>query len=42
VQKIIAAGAEPMIGGPNELAALLKTEMARAGDVVRKAGITPE
>ena len=42
VQKILAAGAEPMIGGPDELAALLKTEMARAGDVVRKAGITPE
>ena len=42
VQKILAAGAEPMIGGPQELAALLKTEMARAGDVVRKAGITPE
>ena len=42
VQKILAAGAEPMIGGPAELAALLKTEMTRAGDVVHKAGIKPE
>jgi tripartite-type tricarboxylate transporter receptor subunit TctC len=31
-----------MVGGPEELAALLKKEMDRAVKVVRDAGIQPE
>lgn len=42
VAKIKAAGAEPMIGGPSDLATLLKNEMSKAGDVVKKAGLKPE
>lgn len=40
--KIRSIGAAPMIGGPNELAALLAAEIARAGKVVKDAGIQPE
>ena len=40
--KIENAGFDPMIGGPDVLAALLKSEMARAAKVVRDAGIKPE
>jgi tripartite-type tricarboxylate transporter receptor subunit TctC len=40
--KIVNVGFEPMIGGPEELAALLKTEIARAAKVVQDAGIRPE
>ena len=42
VAKIESAGFDPMIGGPEELAALLKREMARATQVVKDAGIKPE
>lgn len=42
ISKIQSAGAEPMIGGPSELAALLKNEMLKAGDIVKKSGIKPE
>ena len=31
-----------MIGGPTELAALLKSELIKAEDIVKKSGITPE
>jgi tripartite-type tricarboxylate transporter receptor subunit TctC len=40
--KIRSIGAAPMIGGPKELAALLDAEIARAGKVVKDAGIQPE
>jgi len=42
VRRIQANGFDPMVGGPDELAALLKSEMARAVKVVRDAGIRPE
>ena len=42
IKKIQSAGAEPMIGGPTELAALLKSELIKAEDIVKKSGITPE
>ncbi len=42
VAKIQAAGFDPMIGGSNELAVLLRTEIARAAKVVKDAGIQPE
>ena len=31
-----------MIGGPEELAALLNAELIKAGDIIKKSGITPE
>jgi tripartite-type tricarboxylate transporter receptor subunit TctC len=40
--KIRSIGAAPMMGGPKELAALLDAEIARAGKVVKDAGIQPE
>jgi len=40
--KIESVGFDPMIGGPEELAALLKTEISRAAKVVKDAGIRPE
>ena len=42
VRRIQANGFDPMPGGPAELAALLRTEMARAVKVVKDAGIKPE
>jgi tripartite-type tricarboxylate transporter receptor subunit TctC len=42
VQRIQNAGFDPMVGGPDELAALLKSEMERAVKVVKDAGIQPE
>jgi tripartite-type tricarboxylate transporter receptor subunit TctC len=42
IRRIQANGFDPMIGGPADLAALLKAEMARAVKVVRDAGIRPE
>ena len=42
ISKIQNAGAEPMIGGPEELAALLNAELIKAGDIIKKSGITPE
>ena len=39
--KIVSVGFDPMIGGPEELAALLSTEIARAAKVVKDAGIQP-
>jgi tripartite-type tricarboxylate transporter receptor subunit TctC len=42
ISKIQSAGAEPMIGGPAELAALLKSELIKAEDIVKRSGITPE
>ena len=41
-RRIQANGFDPMIGGPDALAELLRTEMARAVKVVRDAGIKPE
>ncbi len=41
-RRIQANGFDPMIGGPELLADLLRTEMARAVKVVRDAGIRPE
>jgi len=40
--KIRSIGAAPMIGGSKQLAELLKQEIARAGKVVKDAGIQPE
>lgn len=42
VSKIENVGFDPMIGGPEELAALLKTEILRAAKVVKDAGIRPD
>ncbi len=42
VKRIQANGFDPMVGGPAELGALLKSEMTRAVKVVRDAGIKPE
>jgi len=42
VRRIQVNGFDPMIGGPDELASMLKSEMARAVKVVRDAGIRPE
>lgn len=42
VSKIESVGFDPMIGGPEELAALLKTEISRAAKVVKDAGIRPD
>lgn len=42
VRRIQANGFDPMVGGPTELGALLKSEMTRAVKVVRDAGIKPE
>ncbi|MBK9607401.1 MAG: tripartite tricarboxylate transporter substrate binding protein [Betaproteobacteria bacterium] len=39
--KIVSVGFDPMIGGPEELAALLSREIARAAKVVKDAGIQP-
>jgi tripartite-type tricarboxylate transporter receptor subunit TctC len=41
-KRIQASGLDPMIGGPDMLAALLKAEVARAVEVVKDAGIQPE
>ena len=41
-KRIQNAGFDPMVGGPEELAALLQKEMDRAVKVVRDAGIQPE
>ena len=41
VSKIHGVGFDPMIGGPEELAALLKSEIARAAKVVKDAGLQP-
>jgi tripartite-type tricarboxylate transporter receptor subunit TctC len=41
-KRIQNAGFDPMVGGPEELAALLKKEMDRAVKVVKDAGIQPE
>jgi tripartite-type tricarboxylate transporter receptor subunit TctC len=40
--KIESVGFEPMLGGPDVLAELLKNEIARAAKVVRDAGIKPD
>lgn len=42
VSRIESVGMDPMIGGPEELAALLKTEISRAAKVVKDAGIRPD
>ena len=42
LSKLETVGFDPMIGGPEELAALLKSEMARAAKVVADAGIKPD
>lgn len=42
VKRIQANGFDPMLGGPAELATLLKAEMTRAVKVVKDAGIKPE
>jgi len=40
--RIESVGFEPMIGGPDVLAELLRNEIARAAKVVRDAGIKPD
>ncbi len=40
--KIQSVGFDPMIGGPEALAALLKSEISRAAKVVSDAGIKPD
>ena len=40
--RIEGVGFDPMIGGPDVLAELLRTEIARAAKVVREAGIKPD
>ncbi len=42
LQKIRAAGVEPMRGNAQDLARLLNTEIARAGEVVKAARLQPE
>ncbi|MFN0299303.1 MAG: Bug family tripartite tricarboxylate transporter substrate binding protein [Burkholderiales bacterium] len=42
VAKIESVGFDPMIGGPEELAALLKNEIARVAKIVKDAGLQPE
>lgn len=42
VLKIQATGFDPMIGGSDDLAALLKKEMEQAQSVVKSAGLQPE
>lgn len=42
IKKVQAAGVEPMPGGTKALANLLKTEIERAGNVVKAAKIQPE
>ena len=42
VAKIESVGFEPMIGGPDALAELLKSEITRAAKVVTEAGIRPD
>ena len=42
IKKVQAAGVEPMPGGTQALANLLKAEIERAGNVVRAAKIQPE
>ena len=41
-RRIQANGFDPMVGGPDALAALLRAEMTRAVKVVKDAGIRPE
>ena len=40
--RIEGVGFDPMVGGPDVLADLLRTEIARAAKVVREAGIKPD
>jgi len=40
--KMQAMAVEPLTSTPEELAAFIPTEMAKWGQVVRDAGITPE
>ncbi len=42
VAKIESVGFDPMIGGPEELAALLKNEIARAAKIVKDARLQPD
>ena len=42
IAKLDAEGNEPLPGTPEQLAALLKTDHAKWGTVVREAGITPD
>ncbi len=42
VKKVQAAGVEPMIGNAGALKLLLSHEIARAGDIVKKAKLQPE
>ena len=42
VARIEGVGFDPMVGGPEVLAELLRTEIARAAKVVREAGIKPD
>jgi tripartite-type tricarboxylate transporter receptor subunit TctC len=41
-EKFFAAGVEPIGGSPEELAAAMKSEMARMGKVIKDAGIREE
>jgi tripartite-type tricarboxylate transporter receptor subunit TctC len=41
-ERFLAAGIEPRVSTPAELAALRKTDMARMAKLIREAGIGPK
>jgi tripartite-type tricarboxylate transporter receptor subunit TctC len=41
-ERLAAAGVDPWLGSPDELAKLVKSEMARYAAIIKKAGLRPE
>ena len=41
-EKLVAQGIEPMTATPQELAALIKTDLARWSKVIKETGIKPD
>ena len=41
-ERLSAAGVEPWLGSPEELAALVKSESARYAAIIKRAGLKPE
>jgi tripartite-type tricarboxylate transporter receptor subunit TctC len=41
-ERLAAAGVEPWLGSPDELAALVKSETARYASIIKRAGLKPE
>ena len=41
-ERLAAAGVDPWLGSPDELANLVKSEMARYAAIIKKAGLRPE